>query len=141
MVIANFLSNYFGATLSSKATFLSVWKDHFPVFCNVLSDEVETIFWEGKAKRFKLLKSKFDKKKLLRKWFWSYLELKKECCEHLKRYFFNFFPKFWVTKLKLFFWKLRQSVQSYLNKNLGIISFLENGFEATLSSNTNIVSV
>ena len=54
---------------------------------------------------------------------------------------FQFFPKFWVTKLKLFFWKLRQSVQSYLNKNLGIISFLENGFEATLSSNTNIVSV
>ena len=55
--------------MSSKAKFLSVWKDHFLVFCNVLSDEVETIFWEGEAKRFKLLKSKFDKRKLLRKWF------------------------------------------------------------------------
>ena len=54
---------------------------------------------------------------------------------------FQFFPKFWVTKLKPFCGKVRQSVQTYLNQNLVIVSFLENGFEATLSSNTNIVSV
>ena len=54
---------------------------------------------------------------------------------------FQFFPKFWVRKLKPFSGKLRQSVQSYLNQNLGIVSCLENGFGATLNSNTNIVSV
>ena len=37
--------------------------------------------------------------------------------------------------------KLKQSVQSYLNQNLVIESFLENGFEATFSSKTNVVSV
>ena len=54
---------------------------------------------------------------------------------------FQFFPKFWVTKLKPFSEKRKQSVQSYLNQNLVIGSFLENGFEATLSSKRNVVSV
>ena len=77
LFIRNFLGNGFEATLSSKKNVLSVWKGYFSVFSKVLSDEVETIFWESEAKRSKLLKSKFDYGKLFEKWFWSWRELKK----------------------------------------------------------------
>ena len=54
---------------------------------------------------------------------------------------FQFFANFWVTNLKQCSGKVRQSVQIYLNQNLVIRTFLENGFGATLSSKTNVVSV
>ena len=54
---------------------------------------------------------------------------------------FQFFANLWVTKSKPFSGKVRQSVQNYLNQNLVVRSFLENGFEATLSSKANVVSV
>ena len=79
-------------TLSSKSKVLSVWKGHFPFFWKFLSDEVETIFWE--AKRSKLFKSKFGHRKLFRKWFWIYLELKNKCFERLERAFFNILQVF-----------------------------------------------
>ena len=94
LVRRTFLENGFGATLSSKANLLSVWKKHFSVFCKFLSDEVETIFWESEAKLWRLFKSKFGHRKLLRKWFWSYLEPKNECCERLKRTVLSFLKKF-----------------------------------------------
>ena len=88
LVIGNFLENSFEATFSWKTNFLSVWKGHFSVFCNFLSDEVQTVFWESETKQSKLFKSKFDHWKLLRTWFWSYLELKNECSEPFKRTLF-----------------------------------------------------
>ena len=51
------------------------------------------------------------------------------------------FSNFWVMKLKAFSGKVKQNVQNYLNQNLVIGSFLENGFEATLISKTNVLSV
>ena len=54
---------------------------------------------------------------------------------------FQFYANFWVTKLKPFSGKVRQSVQNYFNQNLVIGNFLKNDFEATLSSKTNVVSV
>ena len=89
-----FLENGFEVTLSSKTNVVRVWKRHFSVFCKFLSDEVETIFWESEAKHSKLFKSKFGHRKLLRKWFWSYLELKNECSERLKRAFLSFLQIF-----------------------------------------------
>ena len=86
-VVGNFLENGFEATLSSKANVLSVWKNHIPNFGKFLCDEVETIFKESDAKLSKLFKSKFGHRKLLRKWFWSYLYLKKERPERLKKRF------------------------------------------------------
>ena len=141
MDIGSFLENGFEATLSSETNVLSVWKGHFSVFCKFLSDEVETIFWESEAKRSKLFKSKFGQKKLFRKWLWSNLELKNECSEGLKRTFFSFLQIFECRSWSLFSDKVRQSVQNYLNKNLVIRNFLENYFEATLSSKTNVLSV
>ena len=85
LVIGSFLENGFEATLSSKTNVVSVWKEHFSVFCKFLSDEVETIFWESEAKHSKLFKSKFGHRKLLRKWFQRYFQLKTECSERLKR--------------------------------------------------------
>ena len=94
LVIRTFLENAFGVTLSSKKNVLSVWKGHFSVFSKLLSDRVETIFWQSEVKRSRLFKSKCGHRKLLRKWFLSYLELKNECSERLKRAFLSFLQSF-----------------------------------------------
>ena len=141
LVIGRFLENNFGATLRSKTSVVSVWKAHCSVFWRFLSDKFGTILWESEGKRSRLFKSDFRYRKLVRKWFWSYLEFKSGCSERLKRAFLRFFKNFWVTTLKPFAEKLRQGFQNYLNRSLVIQSFLENGFEATLSSKTNVVSV
>ena len=73
LVIRSFLENGFDATLSSKTNVLRVWKGHFSVLWKFFSDEVITIFWESEGKHQKLVESKFGQRKLLRKWFWSYL--------------------------------------------------------------------
>ena len=73
-----------------------------------MSDEVGTITWERKAKRSKLFKSKFGHRKLLRKWFQRYFQLKTECSERLKRALFSCFQIlsdevetiFWESKAK-----------------------------------------
>ena len=55
---------------------------------------------------------------------------------------FTIFANFWAAKsTKLFSGKVRQSIQNYLNQNLVIGIFLENGFGASLSSKTSVVSV
>ena len=141
MVKGSFLEIGFKATLSSKTNVLSVWKLQFSVFGKILSDEVETIFSESEAQHSKLFKSKFGQRKLLRSWFWSYLELKSERSKRWKRAFLSFFARFWVTKLKSFSGEVRESFQNYLNQNLVIGSFLENGLEATLSSKMNVLRI
>ena len=67
----SFVENGFEATLSWNTNVLSLWKEHFSVFCKFLSDEVETICWKSYAKPWRLFKSKFGPRKLLKKWFWS----------------------------------------------------------------------
>ena len=58
-----------------------------------------------------------------------------------KKTIFKFLANFCVTKLKPLSGKRRQSFRNYLSQNLVIGSFLENGFEATLSSKANVLSV
>ena len=200
-VIGCILENGCEAILSSKPIVLSVWKGHFSVSCEFLSDEVETIFRETETRNQKLLKSKFGHrklirklfcsslelknecseplkktllsfcevlgdevettswkcdakrrklfklksgyKKLLRKWFWSYSERKNECSERLKRTFFDFFFFFKIIEWKCWNHCLGKwaKVRESLNQNLAISSILENSFEATLSSKTNVLSV
>ena len=67
----SFVENGFEATLSWNTNVLSLWKEHFSVFCKFLSDEVETICWKSYTKRWRLFKSKFGPRKLLKNWFWS----------------------------------------------------------------------
>ena len=94
LVIGTFLENGFRATLSSKANFVSIWKEHFPIFCKFFSDEIEIIFWKSQAKYSELFNAKFRQKSILTKWFWSILELKNECSELLKKPFSSFFQVF-----------------------------------------------
>ena len=95
--MGSFLENGFKVTLRSKTNILSIWKDHFSFLCKFLSDEDETTFRESVQKRSNLFKSKFGHRKLLIKMFWTYLELKNKCSEHLKRPVFNF--------LQVFLWR------------------------------------
>ena len=141
LVIGSLLGNRFEATLSSKTKVLSIWKVHYSVFCKYLRDEIKTIFWESGGKRWKLFNSKFGHRKILKKWFWSYLELKNESFECLKRALFRFLQIFEKTKLKAFSGKVRQSLENCLSQNLVLGSLLGNGFEATLSAKTNVLSV
>lgn len=69
----------------------------------------------------------------LRKFFLSYFEVVIECSEHFKMVFF-IFANFWVTKLKLFFEKVRQSVQYCLIPKLVIENILRNSFQDTWKS-------
>ena len=46
-----------------------------------------------------------------------------------------------MTKLKLSYGKVRQSEEYYLHEELVIGNFLENGFEATLSSKADVMNV
>ena len=59
----------------------------------------------------------------------------------LKKSIFQIFANIWISNLKPFSGKVRQIVQDCLNQNLVIGSFLGNGFEATLSSETNVSRV
>ena len=59
-------------------------------FGKFLSDKVEAVLWESEVKRSNLFKSKFGHRKLLRKNFLGYRQLKNDCSEPLKRAFFNF---------------------------------------------------
>ena len=90
LVIERFLENGFQTIFRSKMNVVSVWKCRFSFFCKFLSDEVETISWKSEPKRSKLFKSKFGHRKLLRKWVWSYLELKSEFLEPSVRAFYSF---------------------------------------------------
>ena len=132
LMIGTFLKNDFEATLSSKANVLDVWKEYFSIFCKFLIQEVEPVFWESEAKHKKLFKSKLGHKKLLRKWFWSYLQLKNERSRRLERTFFRFFANAWVMRLKTFSAKERKRFQDNLNSKLVTVSFLEKGFQVSL---------
>ena len=59
----------------------------------------------------------------------------------LEKSIFCFFANFSLKKLKPPFGKVRQSIQIHLNQSLVIGMFVENGFEAILSSKTSVVIV
>ena len=131
------------------------FKEFFLLSCKYLSDEVQYIFWESEAKDSRLFKSKFGHWKLLRKWFWSYDELKGRSLENgfgatlspkrnilsVWEKHFRDFCKFLSDEIETFSGKGKQRVLIYSNWSLGITTFLENGFRATLSSKSNALSV
>ena len=88
--------------------------------CTFLNVEVETIFWDSNTMHWKMFNSKLSHRELFRNLFRSYPKVKNKCSESLKIAFFIFFPNFWVTKLKPFFGKVKQSIENYLNPNLWI---------------------
>ena len=124
-------------------------KGIFQFFCKLLSDKVETIFWKSEAKRSRLFKSKFGCRKLVRKWFWTYLGLKNEFCERLKRAFSSFLEIFewlsgdhflgnWTKRSKLFQSKfghkklLRKCLWSYLQLKNECCECLKRAFSVFL---------
>ena len=113
--IGTFSENGFGATLSSKTNAMSILKEHFSFFCKFLSDEFETIFKKTDTKLSKRSNLKFGHKNLLRKWFWSNLELRTEC-ERFKRAFFSFLQVFEWRKWNHFLRNWGKDLKSILIK-------------------------
>ena len=101
MVIGSILENDFKSPFRWKTNFINLGKWHFTnLFCNFLSEKVETIFWENKAKCQKPFKSIFSHMKLSTKWFWSYFEIKNEYSEHLNLACFYFLQTFeWRSRI------------------------------------------
>ena len=94
LVIRSVIENGLQPFLRSKTNFVNIWKQHFNFF-KLLSNEVETIIWEIRAKLLKLFKPNVSYRKLFRKWFSIYLQMKSKCSELLKSvFFFQFFLKF-----------------------------------------------
>ena len=65
----NLFRKWFWSNLEPKNEYSKRFKIKFPVSCNFLSDESETIFWETYPKHSKLFKSKFGHNRLLRNGF------------------------------------------------------------------------
>ena len=97
LVIGNFLEKGFEATLRSKMNVLRVSKGTFSVFCNFWATKLKPFSGKARKNIKKLFESKFGHRTLFRKWFWSFLELKNQCCGRLKIAFFSF--------LQLFDWR------------------------------------
>ena len=89
-------------TLTSKVNVVNIWKEHFSAFCWFLSDEFETLFWKSEGKHSKLFQSNFSRKKLLKKWFRSYLELKRNIVSLWKGHF-TVFCKFLRDEVEITF--------------------------------------
>ena len=92
LVIGSFFKSGFEATF--RKVHLKRLKRSFFSFCAFLSDEFQTIFWERETERLRQIKSKFGHRKLLKKWFCSYLDLKNEVSWCLKRPFSSFLQRF-----------------------------------------------
>ena len=110
LVIGSFLENRFEATLSSITNALSVWKEHFSVFCKFLSDEVETVFWESEAKCSNLFKSKFGQKNFLENGFGATLTSKTNVLSVWKEHF-SVFCKFLSDEVETVFWESEAMLQ------------------------------
>ena len=109
---------------------VSIWKGTFSVFCRFLSDEVETIFWEHQANRSRLFKSKFGHRKLLRKWFWSYLDLKDEFrrVPSVWKGHFSFSWKFLSDEVETIFWESEEKRSKLFKSKLGHRKLLRKWF-------------
>ena len=105
-------------------------------------------FWAIKSKRFSgkvrqsiqnYLNQNFVLRNFLENGFGANLSSKMNVLSVWKSHFSVFFARFWVTKLKPFSGKAKQSVQNYFNQNFVIGTFRENGFGGFLSSKTNVL--
>ena len=105
-------------------------------------------FWAIKSKRFSgkvrqsiqnYLNQNFVIRNFLENGFGANLSSKMNVLSVWKRHFSVFFARFWVTKLKPFSGKAKQSVQNYFNQNFVIGTFRENVFGGFLSSKTNVL--
>ena len=65
------------------------------------------------------------------KYFWSYFEAQKPMFWPFEKTIFEFFANLWMTMLKAFSGKVRQSVQNFLNQNLVTGSFLQNALKVS----------
>ena len=83
LFIGTFLENGFESTLRSKTNVLSIWKDKFLVFCNISVTRLKPFYGKVRKNIKKLLKWKSGIRNLLRKYFWSFFELKNQYCGRL----------------------------------------------------------
>lgn len=98
LVIGNFIENEIQSMLMKV---LSVWIWHFSLFCKLLSNEVEAVFWKTKAKPSILFKYKVvhTVKKIVFKLPWRQKRIFWASENAILHFFFS---NFWVAMLKLF---------------------------------------
>ena len=125
---------------AQKQMFWTFEKGIFRFFGNFCVTKLKPFSGKVKESVQNYLNRNFVEGNFLGNGFEATLSLKTSVLNVWKRHF-QFFGNFWVTKLKPFSGKVKESVQNYLNRNLVIRNFLGNGFEATLSSKTNVMNV
>ena len=140
LVIGRFLENGFEDTLNSKANVWSFENTIFQFFVSFWVTKVKPFFGKVKGSVQNYLNQNLVLGNFFENGFEVTLRSKTNLLSVYKEHF-SLFCYIWVTKLELFFGKVRQSVQNYLNQNLVVGSFVQNGFEATFSSKTNLLQI
>ena len=110
-------------------------EEHYSVFFKFLSDELETLYRESEAEPFKF---KFGHRKLLGKWFQSDLGIKNEYSEHMGMAI-SVFYKVLSDKVETVVWESETEPSRPFIFKVGHRKLLENGFEGTLGSKTNVL--
>ena len=76
----------------------------FSTFCKFLNDRVETISWESRKKRWKIMEGKVFNEEYFWKWFSYYLQVKTNVLS-VQKCHFSLFCKCLNDKVKTVFWK------------------------------------
>ena len=123
MVLKIILENDFEASSSSIRNVLDLWKWHFLDFFQIFEQQS----CESKPKHQKLIKSKFRNRNLLRKWFWSFDELKNKYCGRLKIVLFIFWT-FLSNEVETTFWERETMCSNVIKSKLGHRKLAGKGF-------------
>ena len=140
LFIGSILENGLGDNFRSYAISWAFQNRTFHFFAN--SSATKWGKWGKWGKKSKLFKFEVVHSKYFRKRFCSYLQVETECLFWtFENAIFQTFANFSAAKLKLYSGKMRQSLQNFFSQNLVGRTFSGNGFQATLSSKTNVLSV
>lgn len=123
MVLRIILENDFEASSSSIRNVLDLWKWHFLDFFQIFEQQS----CESKPKHQKLIKSKFRNRNLLRKWFWSFDELKNKYCGRLKIVLFIFWT-FLSNEVETTFWEREAMCSNVIKSKFGHRKLAGKGF-------------
>ena len=132
----NGLENGFVATLRSKLNVVNNWNCHFSVFYKFLGSKVETVFSQSD----KSVQYCSNQNSVVGSIFKNGFEATSSSTTNamnVRECYFLVFCKFLSNEVG----KVGQTINNCLNQNSVIKSFLENGFEVTLSSKTNVLRI
>ena len=116
-------------------------KGIFQFFANFWVTKLKPCSGKVRQSNQNYLNQNFVIRSFLGNGFWATLSSKTNVASVWKRHFSGFFSKFLSDKVETIFWEREANHSKQFKSNLVTGTFLENGFETTLSSKRNVLSV